>query len=217
MQFRDREQAGRDLAAWFLAWADTAELAEPLVLALPRGGVPVGAAVARALRAPLDVQVARKIGAPGRPEAGIGAVAGEDPPVFDRVALSYLDLSEEQLADDVARERTELHRRERLYREGRPAPEVRGRAVLLTDDGLATGITALAALRHLRGQDPGRLILAVPVGSPDTARALRGEADDVVCLHSPERFHAVGQWYEHFDQVSDEEVMDTLRSFHAHA
>lgn len=217
MQFRDRKQAGKDLAAWFLAWSDTARLTDPLVLALPRGGVPVAAEVARALDVPLDVLVARKIGVPGRPEAAIGALAGEDPPVFDRYALRVLGLGEDDLGDDVARERTELHRRQELYRDGRPAPVLRDRAVIVIDDGLATGYTARAALRHVRAQAPGRLILAVPVCSPPTALELRDEADDIVALHRPEGFHSVGQWYENFEQTTDDEVLDTLRAFHAPA
>lgn len=215
MRFLDHRHAGRELAVRVLDWAAATDggLTDPLVLALPRGGVPVAAEVARALDAPLDVLVVRKIGVPGRPEVGIGAIAGEEPPVFDRQAMEMLGLTESRLAADVARERSELHRREDLYRQGRPAPDVEGRTVLVVDDGLATGVTARAALRHLRAQGPARLVLAVPVGSREAADALLREADDLLCLYRPDHFQAVGQWYEEFAQVSDDEVIATLRGF----
>lgn len=212
MRFENRRQAGQELAERLLQWAGDIDLTDGLVLALPRGGVPVAAEIAKALHLPLDVVVARKIGVPGSPEVGVGAIVGEEPPVFDRLALRTLRLSEDRLGSDVARERLELHRREALYRKGSPPPRVAGRVVLLVDDGLATGGTARAALRHLRGQGPARLILAVPVGSPDTVEALREEADDVLCVHVPRRFSSVGEWYGDFDQVSDGEVISTLRN-----
>ncbi|MEU1451064.1 phosphoribosyltransferase [Streptomyces avermitilis] len=210
MRFRDRRQAGRELAAELLRRAEKGELTDPLVLALPRGGVPVAAEIAHALKAPLDVLVVRKIGAPGRPESGIGAVAGDDPPFFDKSSLAVLGLTEAQLTQAVAEQRAEVHRREECYRAGRPAPRIRGRTVILVDDGLATGVTARAALRHLRGQGAAGLILAVPVGSR-AAETLHEEADDVICLYEPELFYAVGEWYEDFEQLSDDEVIDTLR------
>jgi putative phosphoribosyl transferase len=211
MRFRDRQQAGQELAARLLEWAADDDLVDPVVLALPRGGVPVAAEVAEALRVPLDVLVVRKIGAPGRPEAGIGAIADDEPPLFDQHSLRRLGIREARLAPHVARERAELHRREDAYRKGRPPPSVRDRTVILVDDGLATGVTARAALRHLRGRKPARLILAVPVGATDARSALREEADDVICLHQPRDFYAVGQWYEDFAQVSDSEVTEALR------
>jgi predicted phosphoribosyltransferase len=211
MLFDDRRQAGQELAVRLLDWAAEDVLADPVVLALPRGGVPVAAEVARVLRAPLDVLVVRKIGVPGQPEAGIGAIADDEPPQFDRRILRMLGLDENRLAPDVARERAELHRREDVYRRGRPAPEVRGRTVILVDDGLATGVTARAALRHLRRQDPARLVLAIPVAAAGTLTSMGADADAVVCLHQPQNFHAVGQWYVDFGQVSDDEVMRTLR------
>lgn len=195
-----------DTAAWPYGAAD------PLVLALPRGGVPVAAEVAREFRAPLDVLVARKIGVPGSPETGIGALVGEEQPVFDQRALRFLGLAEDGLAPSVARERAELHRREDLYREGRPEPRVSGRPVLLVDDGLATGLTALAALRHLRRRRPAHLALAAPVGSRNAVMKLAGEADRVLVLHQPDPFRAVGEWYEDFDQVGDDEVIAVLRA-----
>lgn len=167
--------------------------------------------VAQALSAPLDVLVARKIGLPGQPETGIGAIVGDDPPLFDGQALEMLGLREDRLGPEVARERIELHRRALLYRGERNAPDVGGQAAIIIDDGLATGVTARAALRHLRHQDPARLILAVPVCAPQTADTMRSEADDIVCLHQPSDFRAVGQWYDNFDQVSDDEVVNTLQ------
>ncbi|MGP3976817.1 phosphoribosyltransferase [Streptomyces sp. 8N114] len=210
MRYPDRIQAGRELAAALSEMQRTEELPDPLVLALPRGGVPVADEVARALHAPLDVLVARKIGLPGRPEYGVGAIAGEDPPVFDQTALEMLGLTEDRLSSTVAHERTEMHRRQDLYRGNRPEPRIEGRTVILVDDGLATGVTARAALRYLRRQRPGRLVLAVPVGSPQAVQALSHEADTVVCLQQPAVFEAVGLWYEHFPQISDAEVTEAL-------
>ncbi|MFJ4692220.1 phosphoribosyltransferase [Streptomyces sp. NPDC088766] len=217
MRFQDRRHAGRELAARLLEWSADGALADPLVLALPRGGVPVAVEVARALGAPLDVLVTRKIGVPGHPETGIGAIVGDDPPLFDRRSVEMLGLSGDVLGPDVTRERTELRRRERRYRGDRPAPHVEGRTVIVVDDGLATGVTARAALRHLRRQGPARLILAVPVGAPESAVAMSSEADDVVCLHQPPDFRAVGLWYADFDQVGDEEVARTLQGHSAGA
>lgn len=210
MRFRDRRQAGRELAARLRERRDEGALTEPVVLALPRGGAAVAVEVARALDAPLDVLVVRKIGAPFHEEFGVGAMAGDGVPLFDEDALLRLGLSEADLAPVVERERAELRRREQSYRQGRPAPGLRGRTVIVVDDGLATGSTARAALRALRAQDPGHLVLAVPVGSTEGVALMRSEADEVVCLYEPAAFMAVGQWYEEFDQLTDEDVLDAL-------
>jgi putative phosphoribosyl transferase len=215
MRFHDRRQAGRDLAGWFLEWPETERLTDVVVLALVGAGTPAAAEVAGALHAPLDVLVVRKIGLPGRPDMTIGALVGDEPPVFDREKLDVLGITEDELAPAIARERSELHRREHHYRKRRPPLPLRGRTVILVDDGLATGSSARAALIHLRHREPARLLMAVPVASPDVALSLRDYADSVICLHEPEHFRSVGQWYEHHDRITDAEVVDTLRSFHA--
>ncbi|MFB9239393.1 phosphoribosyltransferase [Plantactinospora siamensis] len=214
-QFADRLAAGRALAAPVtLALAagqsQAAGQAPPLVLALPRGGLPVAAEVARAVGGELDIVVTRKIGAPGQPEFGVGAMAEDGPPVFDGRSLDYLGLSEVDLAETVDRERAEVARRIERYRNGRPIATVTGRSVVLVDDGVATGVTARAALRWLRLHRPGRLVFAAPVCSPPAHRALAAEADAVVCLATPPDFQAVGQWYANFAQLTDEEVLGVL-------
>ncbi|MEE1941235.1 phosphoribosyltransferase family protein [Streptomyces sp. TRM 70361] len=212
MRFHDRRRAGRRLAGPLCELQRAGELENPLVLALPRGGVPVGDEVARALDAPLDVLVARKIGAPFNEELGVGAVAGEGPPLFDERSLALLGLTAGRLASRVERERAEVRRREERYRGGRPAPEVRDRTAVLVDDGLATGVTARAALRAVRARGPARLVLAVPVSSRQAAAALEPEVDRLVCLDRPASFQGVGQWYEDFAQLDDDEVVATLRA-----
>ncbi|GAA2253196.1 phosphoribosyltransferase family protein [Streptomyces atrovirens] len=210
MRFRDRRQAGRELAARLRERQDEGALPDPVVLALPRGGAAVAVEVAGALDAPLDVLVVRKIGAPFHEEFGVGAMAGDGVPLLDEDALRRLGIDEADLAPVVERERTELRRREQRYRQGRPPLDLRGRTVIVVDDGLATGSTARAALRALRAQDPGHLVLAVPVGSTEGVALMRSEADEVVCLHEPAAFMAVGQWYEEFDQLTDDDVLDAL-------
>jgi predicted phosphoribosyltransferase len=211
MRFSDRREAGRRLAALL---AD-AGLQDPLVLALPRGGVPVAYEIATALGAPLDVFVARKVGAPGHPEYGIGAVAEGGTGVVDAWAAQALGLTQEDFDRRAADEQREVERRVQEYRGERRLPALAGRDVVLVDDGLATGVTAEAALRALRAQEPRRLILAVPVCAPETARRLRGLADEVICVASPPDFRAVGLWYDDFGQTSDEEVRDLLARAHA--
>lgn len=205
-RFLDRQQAGRALAQRLVAL----ELQDPMVLALPRGGVPVAAEVAAATDAPLDVFVVRKIGLPGQPEFGVGAVAEGAEPLFDDAVLSRLGLARQDLADAVAREREELARRVARYRGSRPLPETTGRTVVLVDDGLATGVTARAALQALRRTEPARLVLAVPVCAPDAALALARDADHVVCVLQPDAFGAVGAWYDRFEQITDPQVLELL-------
>lgn len=206
MIFANRDAAGRALAEQVALQVPADAEGRALVLALPRGGVPVAVPVAERLGAELDIVIVRKIGAPGRPEYGVGAIAEDGPPIFDQGALRYLGLAEADLAGTVAAERAELARRTKRYRAGRPAPAVTGRTVVVIDDGLATGVTARAALRWLRGWRPRRLVLAVPVSSREACALLAGDADAVVCLHAPERFSAVGQWYADFGQLDDADV-----------
>jgi predicted phosphoribosyltransferase len=217
--FRDRAEAGRVLAEQLAAYADRPDV---IVLALPRGGVPVGYEVAQALHAPLDVFLVRKLGVPGHEELAMGAVATGGVRVLNEQVLRALHIPE-QVIDAVARwELEELARRERLYRGDRPPPDVHGRTVILVDDGLATGSTMLAAVRALRQQQPARIVVAVPIASSDTCELLRDEVDDVICAATPDPFYAVGLWYENFEQLTDEEVRELLaraadRAAHAQA
>lgn len=204
--FRDRTEAGRELGEIVAVHLrESGVTGRPLVLALPRGGLPVAREVARAVDGDLDVVVARKIGMPGHPEYGIGAVTADGPPMFAEQARQ-LGLYASDVASIVQRERAEARRRLRRYRGDRPPPDVAGRPVIVVDDGIATGVTAVAALRQLRERGPQRLILAAPVCAPDSAAALRGEADAVVCGHTPPNFMAVGAWYEDFGQLDDDDV-----------
>lgn len=205
MRFRDRQEAGRRLAD-ALAPDD---LVDPIVLALPRGGVPVAFEIAARLGAPLEVFVARKVGAPGHKEFGIGAVA-EGGAVVTAPTARELGLSVAHFSRLAAAEQEEVARRVDRYRDGRPLPPVEGRDVVLVDDGLATGVTAEAALVALRRTGPRRLVLAVPTCSLDTAQRLHTLADRVVCVITPSPFYAVGRWYERFDQTTDDEVADLL-------
>jgi predicted phosphoribosyltransferase len=206
IRFRDRAEAGRLLADELARH----RLTDPIVLALPRGGVPVGYEVASRLGAPLAVFVARKIGAPGQPELGIGAIAEDNSAVVDRATARALSVSAAEFEELATREQAELERRVQRYRGGRPLPDITGRDVVLVDDGLATGVTAEAALRALRARAPRRLVLAAPVCAPETAERLKGVADEVVCLYAPPDFGAVGAWYDDFGQTSDAEVLDLL-------
>lgn len=203
--FRDRVDAGERLARALERFRGE----DVLVLGLPRGGVPVAAEVARALGAELDVIVARKLGAPGAEEYGVGAIA-PGASVLDLQSLRALGLEPEDMADTEARERAELERRERAYRGSRPPPRVEGRTVILVDDGVATGVTARAALKSLRAQQPRRLVFAAPVGPEDAPERLAAFADEVVLLETPLSFRAVGLWYADFSATSDEEVLEAL-------
>jgi len=204
--FADRRDAGRQLAQ-----ALRPEVGEgpTIVLAIPRGGVEVGAEVAGELGAPLDVVIPRKVGAPGNPELGIGAVA-DDVEVLDRRLVEALGVTPEYLRGELAAEREEIARRKAAYRGERPGPEVAGRTAVVVDDGVATGGTAVAALRQARAMGAARVILAVPVAPREAVRRLSAEADRVVVLATPEPFFAVGQWYDEFPQVDDEEVVRLL-------
>jgi predicted phosphoribosyltransferase len=206
-RFRNRIDAGRRLAEKLAAYADRPDV---LVLALPRGGVPVGFEVARALGAPLDVFLVRKLGVPRYEELAMGAVATGGVRVLNDEIVRGLGISEHEIDAAVARELQELARRERLYRGDRPPPDVAGRTVLLVDDGLATGATMRAAVAALRQQQPARIVIAAPTASPDTCEAIKAEADDVVCAMTPEPFFAVGHWYEDFTQTTDNEVRELL-------
>jgi erythromycin esterase-like protein/predicted phosphoribosyltransferase len=206
-RFRNRNEAGRLLAEKLTAYANRPNV---LVLALPRGGLPVAYEVARALGAPLDVFVVRKLGAPGYEELAMGAVATGGVRVLNDQIVQHLGIPQYIIDAVAAREQQELARRERLYRGGRPPPDVRGRTIILVDDGLATGATMRAAIMALRQLQPARIVVAVPTASPETCEELKAEADDVVCAITPEPFLAVGHWYEDFSQTTDEEVRDLL-------
>lgn len=203
----DRRTAGRFLADRLKAYADRPDV---VVLALPRGGVPVGFEVAKALRAPLDVFLVRKLGVPGHEEFAMGAVASGGVRVLNDRVVQELGIPPAVLDAVTAKEEQELARRERAYRGDRPPPDLRDRTVVLVDDGLATGSTVKAALTALRDCRPKRVVVAVPVAAPDACAALRSMADEVVCAITPEPFHAVGVWYQDFGQTGDDEVRSLL-------
>ena len=203
MRFLNRTDAGRHLATHLGEYAGRSDV---ILLALPRGGVPVGYEVARALSAPLDVFVVRKLGVPGYEELAMGAVATGGVRVLNDQLVERLGIPESLIDAVAARERQELARRERLYRGNRPPPDVRGRTVILVDDGLATGATMYAAIEALRQQNPARIVVAVPTASPETCEEMKTKADGVICAITPEPFHAVGRWYRDFSQTTDEEV-----------
>ncbi len=213
--FRDRAHAGELLGRRVAALLDSSERdrVPPLVLGLPRGGVVTAAEVARALRAPLDVFVVRKIGAPWQPELALGAVAdvqGQAESFLHADTIAALAVDDAYLQHEIESEHIEALRRERAYRGARPAPEIADRTVVVVDDGIATGATVHAALQVLRRQRPRRLILATPVAPPDVLDQLRSEADELVCLISPDSFTSVGGAYDRFDQTTDEEVKSLL-------
>lgn len=205
--FRDRSEAGQLLAERLIAYAGRPDI---LVLALPRGGVPVAYEVARALGAPLDVFVVRKLGIPGHEELAMGAIASGGVRVLNDDVVQALHIPERVIEAVAARELRELERRERAYHGDRPAPDVRNRTVILVDDGLATGSTMRAAVAALRRLGPARIVVAVPTAAPSTCEEFRREADECICQITPEPFHAVGLWYQDFSQTTDDEVRDLL-------
>ena len=208
MIFRDRTDAGRQLAALLTRYADRTDV---LVLALPRGGVPVAYEVAKELNAPLDVFLVRKLGVPGHEELAMGAIASGGVRVLNEDIVNYLKIPDEVIDAIAAVEQRELERRQRAYRGDRPPPDVKDHIVILIDDGLATGSTMRAAAASLRLQKPGRIVVAVPVSSPETCDEFRSEVDEIVCAFTPEHFQGVGLWYEEFSQTSDEEVRELLK------
>jgi putative phosphoribosyl transferase len=207
LPFHDRDEAGRLLGAEL---AGHAFLKDTIVLGLARGGVAVGFPVARMLDVPLDVVVVRKVGVPDQPELAMGAIAGGQVLALDEDLIRHLGISRQEVDAVIAREKAEAARRERLYRQGRPAPDLSGRSVILVDDGLATGSSMLAAVRYVRSLEPAKVVVAVPVGSVQACRHLGKVADQCVCLATPEAFHGVGAWYVRFHQVSDDGVQDLL-------
>jgi predicted phosphoribosyltransferase len=206
-RFRDRRDAGRLLASKLTRYANRPDV---LVLALPRGGVPVAYEVAQALGAPLDVFLVRKLGVPGHEELAMGAVATGGVRVLNHQVVAGLGISDEVIDAVTAREQQELARREGLYRGDRPPPDVRGRTAILVDDGLATGASMHAAIKAMRALQPARIVVAVPAAAPETCSELRAEVDDVICAVTPVPFHAVGLWYEDFSQTNDDEVRELL-------
>jgi len=205
--FANRTEAGRLLAEKLVQYAGRDDV---VVLGLPRGGVPVAYQVARRLGAPLDVFIVRKLGVPGFEELAAGAIASGGVRVLNEDVVRAIPHADEAIEAVTARETAELERREQIYREGRPPPEFHDRIVILVDDGLATGATMRAAVKALRQSGAAKIVVAVPVGPPETCRELEEEADETICLSTPEFFQAVGQYYEDFSQTSDEDVRELL-------
>lgn len=203
MVFHDRHDAGRQLAERLMQYAARPDA---LVLALPRGGLPVAAEVSAALHLPLDLLLVRKLGLPGNEELAVGAVTAGGEPIFNQELIDMLGVNRSEIDAVLARERQELRRREALYRDDAPPPWLQGQTVLLVDDGLATGATMRSAIRAVRGQNAARVVMAVPVAAESACAALSLEADECVCLSTPEPFQAVSVWYEYFPQVTDDEV-----------
>ena len=206
MHFKNRREAGQQLAQRLIHYREE----KPIILALPRGGVVVGFEIAQALEAPLDIIIARKIGAPSQPELGIGAVAPGGIRILDEHAVRVLGISEEQIDHITAQELKEMHRRLNLYRGNRPFPEILDSTLILVDDGIATGVTARAAIQSIRRQKPNRIILAVPVAPPETVTKLGAQVDEVVCIITPPDMRAISLWYDNFQQTTDEEVIALL-------
>lgn len=208
MRFRDRTTAGQQLAKELTAYANRPNV---VVLGLPRGGVPVAFEVAKALNAPLNVFVVRKLGVPGQEELAMGAIASGGVRVLNEDVVQSLHISEAIIDQVAAKEQQELERREYLYRDNCPTPDVREHTVILVDDGLATGATMRAALRSLRQYQPTRIVVAVPISSSETCREFEAEVDEIICAETPCPFHSVSFWYDNFSQTTDEEVRDLLK------
>ncbi|MFL5341307.1 MAG: phosphoribosyltransferase, partial [Gemmataceae bacterium] len=208
MLFRDRTEAGRNLASRLAHYSNAPNL---LVLALPRGGVPVGYEVARALNAPLDIFLVRKLGVPGHEELAMGAIASGGVRVLNEDVVRTLGVPNDVIAAVTAQEQRELERRESAYRGNAPPVKVRGKTVILVDDGLATGSTMRAAVKALRRQGPARLVVAVPVGAAATCADFQDETDETICAQTPEPFYAVGMWYQNFAPTTDDEVRELLQ------
>jgi predicted phosphoribosyltransferase len=207
MIFQNRREAGKQLAHLLHEYAG---LRDVIVLGLPRGGVPVAYEVARALHAPLDVFVVRKLGVPGQEELAFGAIATGGVRILNPYVVEQARITDEEIESVTRAEAQELERREHAFRGGRSAPTIRGRTVILIDDGLATGATMRAAVMALRQQHPARIVVGVPAASPDTCATFQDEVDDIVCAMTPDPFYSVGSWYDDFTQTTDEEVHDLL-------
>ena len=207
MIYRNRSEAGKELATKLSTYKDRDDV---LVLALPRGGVPVAFEVAQALNAPLDVFLVRKLGVPGHEELAMGAIATGGVRVLNDDVVDYLKIPDAVIDSVAAEESKELKRRELAYRGNRPEPDVKGKTVILIDDGLATGSTIRAAAQALRQQDPARIVVAVPVSAPETCDEYRIGVDEIICAATPDPFWGVGLWYDDFSQTTDEEVHDLL-------
>jgi putative phosphoribosyl transferase len=208
MRFRNRSEAGRLLAGVLARYKDRPGV---LVLALPRGGVPVAYEVARALNVPLDVFIVRKLGVPGHEELAMGAIASGGIRTLNNPVIDMFNIPQSEIEAATTREKKEIERREQMYRGDKPAPALSGNTVIVVDDGLATGSTMRAAIAALRAHNPARIVVAVPTAAADTCNELLNEADEVVCAMTPEPFHAVGLWYEDFEQTSDAEVKELIQ------
>ncbi|WP_025041952.1 phosphoribosyltransferase [Nitrosospira briensis] len=209
LYFADRAEAGKRLAEALVGYAGRTDV---LVLALPRGGVPVAYEVARTLAVPMDLWLVRKLGVPGQEELAMGAIAGKDTRVLNRDIINVLNIDKTTIEAVIVKEQAELERRNRLYRQGRPSPDIEGKTIIIIDDGLATGATMRAAIASLRQAGAARIIAAVPVGAASTCGKVEQDADELVCLYTPEPFYGVGQWYDDFSQTSDESVLALLES-----
>jgi predicted phosphoribosyltransferase len=205
--FKDREEAGRILAKELKEYANRPNV---IVLALPRGGVPVASQVAEALNAPLDVFLVRKLGLPGHEELAMGAIASGGVRVLNEDVVQALNIPEAVIDAVAAREQQELKRRERVYRDGRPSPDLHGKTIILIDDGLATGSSMRAAVAGLKAQDAAKIVVAVPTAAPETCESFETEVDEIICASTPEPFYGVGLWYQDFSQTTDQEVRQYL-------